>query len=159
MNTPVLIALVALVCILCAAGLASILKRRRAQEELVRRVRTSELYGHLYPFLTRCREQCVESVTLRTDGVYIRLYKPAGRALNYTFDKHDMDPMQPQYLYALAQAVAVELPLLQDSTRYTFRTCTEPLTTGQKATYYEYTITTDYKDSMLRADYLSGSRD
>ncbi len=159
MSTPLLIALVILVCLLCAAGLAGIIRRRRAQEALVRRVRASQLYGHLYPLLIRCREQCVESVTLRTDGVYIRLYKPAGQALNYTFDKHDIDPMQPQYLYALAQAVAVELPLLRDGARYAFRTRTDTLATGEKITYYEYTITTDYKDSMLRADYLSGSRD
>lgn len=155
MNTPMLIGLIALVCALCAAVLVSIFLRRRAQEDLVRRVRTSDLYGHLYPLLTRCRNHCVESITLRTEGVCIRLYKPAGHTLHYTFDKHDMDPMPPEYLFALTQAVAVELPLLRDSTRYTLRTCTEQLPTGRKATYYEYTITTGYKDSMLRADYTA----
>ena len=55
---------------------------------------------------------------------------------------------------ALAQAVAVDLPLLRDSTRYTFHTRTELRSNGQKANWYEYMITTDYKDSMIRAEYL-----
>lgn len=155
MNASMLIILTVLVAVVCAIALASISARRKAQAQLVRQVRTSELYGHLYPLLMRCREQAVESVTLRLDSLCIHLYKPAGSTLTYTFDKHDIDPLPQAYLYALAQAVAVELPLLRDSSRYTFRTCTEQKPTGGKATYYTYTITTDYKDSMLRADYLS----
>lgn len=155
MSAPVIIVLVVLVALLCTAVLLSILRRRKAQDELVRQVRSSNLYGHLYPLLLRCRSRCVESITLRTDSVCIRLYKPASRTLLYTFDKHDMDPLSPEHLYALAQAVAIELPLLRDSARYTFRTCTEQLPAGGKGTYYEYIITTDYKDSMLRAEYLA----
>lgn len=154
MSTPLLIVLIFLLAALCAAVLLSISRRRRSQEALVRRVRSSDLYGHLYPLLLRCQDHCVESITLRTEGVTIRLYKPAGRTLTYTFDKHDIDPLPQEYLYALAQAVAVELPLLRDSTRYTFRTETEALPNGKKADYYSYTITTDYKDSMIRADYM-----
>lgn len=155
MSKPFIIALVVLIALVCTIVLLSIFRRRKAQDELVRRVRASDLYGHLYPLLLRCRSRCVESITVKTDSVCIRLYKPAGRTLLYTFDKHDMDPLPPEHLYALARAVAVELPLLRDNARYTFRTCTEPSVTGAKATYYEYTITTDYKDSMLRAEYLS----
>lgn len=155
MSTPLIIALVVLVALICAAVLFSISRRRRAQDELVRRVRSSNLYGHLYPLLLRCRTRCVESVTIKTDSVCIRLYKPAGRTLLYTFDKHDMDPLPQEYLYALARAVAVELPLLRDSARYTFRTGTEQQPTGGRNTYYEYTITTDYKDSMLRSEYMA----
>lgn len=155
MSTPVIIALVVLIALICIAVLFSIFRRRRAQDELVRRVRSSNLYGHLYPLLLRCRTRCVESITIKTDSVCIRLYKPAGRTLLYTFDKHDIDPLSKEYLYALARAVAVELPLLRDGTRYTFRTCTEQLPIGDRSTYYEYTITTDYKDSMLRAEYMA----
>lgn len=158
MTTPLIIALVVLVALVCAAVLLSISRRRKAQDELVRRVRSSNLYGHLYPLLLRCRTRCVESITIKTDSVCIRLYKPAGRTLLYTFDKHDIDPLPREYLYALARAVAVELPLLRDSARYTFRTCTEQQPMGKRGTYYEYTITTDYKDSMLRAEYMAKSR-
>lgn len=153
MSTPVIVLILAVVAV-CAAILLSILRHRRKQEHLVQRVRSSDLYGHLYPLLLRCNRRCVESIALKTDSVCIRLYKPAGRTLLYTFEKHGFDPMQEEYLYALAQAVAVDLPLLRDSTRYTFHTRTEIRSNGLKANWYEYMITTDYKDSMIRAEYL-----
>ncbi|MBE5803168.1 MAG: hypothetical protein E7316_01480 [Clostridiales bacterium] len=139
---------------ICAVILFFIIRRKKKQEHLVKRVRASDLYGHLYPLLLRCNRRCVESIALKTDSVCIRLYKPAGRTLLYTFEKHGFDPLNEEYLYALAQAVAVDLPLLRDHTRYTFHTRTEIRFNGHKADWYEYMITTDYKDSMIRAEYL-----
>lgn len=153
MSTPVIL-LILLLATICAMILFFIIRRYRKQEYLVKRVRSSDLYGHLYPLLLRCNRRCVESIALKTDSVCIRLYKPAGRTLLYTFEKHGFDPMKEEYLYALAQAVAVDLPLLRDSTRYTFHTRTEIRSNGLKANWYEYMITTDYKDSMIRAEYL-----
>lgn len=153
MSTPVIMLILAVVAV-SGLILMSIIRHHRKQEHLVQRVRSSDLYGHLYPLLLRCNRRCVESIALRTDSVCIRLYKPAGRTLLYTFDKHGFDPLKEEYLYALAQAVAVDLPLLRDSTRYTFHTRTEIRSNGLKADWYEYMITTDYKDSMIRAEYL-----
>lgn len=153
MSTPVII-LIFVVILACAAVLISLLRRRSREEYLVKRVRASDLYGHLYPLLLRCNKRCVESIAVKTGSVCIRLYRPAGRTLIYTFEKHGFDPMAQDYLYALAQAIAVDLPLLRDSARYTFSTHNEVLANGQKANWYEYMITTDYKDSMIRAEYL-----
>lgn len=153
MSTPVLVLILLLVAV-CGLILFLIIRHHRQQEYLVQRVRASDLYGHLYPLLLRCNRRCVESIALRADSLCIRLYKPAGRTLLYTFEKHGFDPLKEEYLYALAQAVAVDLPLLRDSTRYTFHTRTELRSNGQKADWYEYMITTDYKDSMIRAEYL-----
>jgi len=153
MSTPLIILLVVIAAI-ATLVLLGIIRRRRDQEKLVQRVRSSDLYGHLYPLLLRCNKRCVESVALKTDSVCIRLYKPAGGTLLYTFEKHGFDPLKEEYLYALALAVAVDLPLLRDSDRYTFRIHTETRANGLKADWYEYMITTDYKDSMIRAEYL-----
>lgn len=153
MSTPIIILILAGI-LVCACILGSILRRRSREEYLVKRVRSSDLYGHLYPLLLRCNRRCVESIAVRTDSVCIRLYRPAGRTLLYTFEKHGFDPMEQDYLYALAQAIAVDLPLLRDSARYTFSTHSEVLSNGRKANWYEYMITTDYKDSMVRAEYL-----
>ena len=154
MTTPQIVTLV-----LCVAGLSALVlmliqRHRHRQAYYVERIRSSDLYGHLYPLLLRCNRRCVESISLRMDVVCIRLYKPAGRTLLYTFDRHGFDPLQPEYLYALAQAIAVDLPLLRDHTRYTFSTHQEVRANGLKADWYEYMITTDYKDSMIRAEYL-----
>lgn len=154
MNIPALALLIVFVAAACCAVLLGISRRRKNQEELVRRVRSSDLYGHLYPLLLRCNKRCVESVALKPEALAIRLYKPAGRTLVYTFDKHGFDALQPEYLYALAQAVAVDLPLLRDGSRYQFHVRRETGNNGEKISWYEYMITTDYKDSMIRADYL-----
>ena len=111
MNTTLSIPLL-IIAVICALVLFSIIRRKQKQEHLVQRVRASDLYGHLYPLLLRCNRRCVESIALKTDSVCIRLYKPAGRTLLYTFEKHGFDPLKEEYLYALAQAVAVEVILL-----------------------------------------------
>ena len=157
MSAP-LIALVLLIAALCLVILWRIRRIRRRQAYYVSRVRSSDMYGHLYPLLLRCSRRSVESIAIRPESVCIRLYSPAGRTLLYTFDKHGFDPLEPDTLLALAQAVAVDLPLLQDRARYTFRTRTDPGVNGIRVTWYEYMITTDYKDSMLRPEYMSKSR-
>ncbi len=157
MSAP-LIALILLIAALCLVVLWRIRRIRRRQAYYVSRVRASDMYGHLYPLLLRCSRRSVESIAIRPESVCIRLYSPAGRTLLYTFDKHGFDPPEPDTLLALAQAVAVDLPLLQDRARYTFRTRTDPGVNGIRVTWYEYMITTDYKDSMLRPEYMSKSR-
>ena len=157
MSAP-LIALILLVAALCLVLLWHIRRVRRRQAYYVNRVRASDMYGHLYPLLLRCSRRSVESIAIRPESVCIRLYNPAGRTLLYTFDKHGFDPLEPDTLLALALAVAVDLPLLQDRARYTFRTRTAPGVNGIRTTWYEYMITTDYKDSMLRPEYMNKSR-
>ena len=157
MSAP-LIALILLVAALCLVLLWHIRRVRRRQAYYVSRVRASDMYGHLYPLLLRCSRRSVESIAIRPESVCIRLYNPAGRTLLYTFDKHGFDPLEPDTLLALALAVAVDLPLLQDRTRYTLRTCTAPGVNGIPTPWYDYMITTDYKDSMLRPEYMNKSR-
>lgn len=157
MSAP-LIALILMVAVLCLVLLWHIRRIRRRQAYYVSRVRASDMYGHLYPLLLRCSRRSVESIAIRPESVCIRLYNPAGRTLLYTFDKHGFDPLEPDTLLALALAVAVDLPLLQDRARYTFRTRTAPGVNGIRTTWYEYMITTDYKDSMLRPEYMNKSR-
>lgn len=153
--TDLIIFLAVAVLAASAWALMRIHLHHKKQKEHVRRQRSSDLYGHLYPLLLRCNKRCVESITIRTDAVCIRLYRPAGRTLLYTFEKHGFDALSQDAVYALAQAIAVDLPLLQDRDRYTFTPHAEALPSGDKGYWYEYMITTDYKDSMIRADYLS----
>lgn len=148
-----MIVLILITVLLCAAVLLRIMQVRRQHREYVRRIRSSDLYGHLYPLLLRCNRRCVESITLRPESVAIRLFRPAGRCLLYTFEKHNFDPLGQEALYALAQAVAVDLPLLRDGRLYSFRTHADENDGGQKSLWYEYMIRTDYKDRMERAHY------
>lgn len=154
MSAANIIPMVIAVVIVCALLLFLIIHHSRKQDHQVERIRSSDLYGHLYPLLLRCNRRCVESIAIRTTSVQVRLFNPAGRTLLYTFDKHGFDPVPQEYLHALSQAVAMDLPLLRDNTCYTYHTYTETLPNGVRSKWYEYMITTDYKDSLTRADYL-----
>ena len=41
---------------------------------LMARMRSSDMYGHLYPVLVKCRECCVERSIIRPEEVRIVLY-------------------------------------------------------------------------------------
>lgn len=158
MNTLQLILLIGAAIALCTTAILVLNHHHRQQEELVRRIRSTDLYAHLYPLLLRCNKRCVESITVRPEAVCIRLYRPTGRTLNYTFEKHGFDTLEPAALYALAQAIAVDLSLLRDRACYTFTRRIERLDNGDTLRWYSYMITTEYKDSMNRAEYFDKKR-
>lgn len=144
-----------LVVFLCTLGCAWLLIRSRqerlAQRELVARVRRSELYGHLYPELLRAGSRAVETVTIRPEAMAIRFLRPTGDTHVCTFESLGFDPMEQEPLYALAQAVAVDLPCLRDPDAYLFVTRQEHHPDGTPWCWYQYAIQTDYKDELLRA--------
>lgn len=152
MSNEMIVLIIAAV-LLCAAILLRIMLVRRREREFVRRIRSSDLYGHLYPLLLRCSRHYVESIAIRPEALLIRHFRPAGYRLSYNFDQHGFDPLEPDALYALAQAVAVDLPLLRDNAHYEFRTHIQMTDNGEKFRWYEYMIRTEYKDLMARAHY------
>ena len=146
--------LIVLVCLACLISLLKIYRERKRQASLVRKIRATELYGHLYPLLIRCDRHCVESVELRAGEMVIRTCLPAGRCLRYDFERHGFDLLPPDPLYALAQAVAVDMPTLRDQERYHFRTHTLQKPSGGRERWYEYVIRIGCKDDILRAAYM-----
>lgn len=148
-------ALVTLTVVLLAAAallLTRLLAENRRQEQLVRRVRTTDLYGHLYPLLRKYDNEFVESVSIRPEGIRIRTTVPLGGEARYTFRKHGLDEPAQETLYALAQAVLVDMRTLRDSRHYTFRSHTETRPNGDKILWYDYVITSSRKDAVLRAE-------
>lgn len=143
--------LLTLMCALICLWLGVRLRRERLrQRELVARLRRSEIYGHLYPQLLRAGKRPVETVTIHPEGVALRFLQPVGDTLRCSFDALGFDPMEQVPLYALAQAVAVDLPCLRDPHAYTFVTHREKRADGQTWCWYEYAICTDYKDELMR---------
>lgn len=148
------IALVALGCLIC---IRRDRRERKRQRDMVMYMRQSDLYAHLYPMLRKLESMHVESVAIRREEVRIRTYRPAGRVLRFTFEKHGFDPLTDEALYALMQAIGVDVPNLRDRKRYELITHADERASGGKAAWYEYLILTDYKDDMSRANYLYGS--
>lgn len=141
--------------LLCAAALWMLRAKKHAQQELVTRMRASERYARLYPLLVRARTLCVESVSVHAEGVAVRLYRPAGRTLRHTFERQGSDELDQTLLYALAQAVAIDLPILLDSACFTFHAHRETLPNGESRLWYEYMIRPDYREHLLRAEYMA----
>lgn len=135
---------------LCGLTGVKLHQDRLRQRELVARLRKSEIYGHLYPELLRARKRPVETVSIHPEGMSLRFLIPMGDVFTCSFDALGFDPMEQVPLYALAQAVAVDLPCLRDNAAYTFITHREKRPDGQIWRWYEYAIRTDAKDEQMR---------
>ena len=131
--------------------------RQRTEATLMARMRSSAMYGRLYPVLVKCSQCCVERIIIRPEEVRIVLYKPMNREYRFNFEAHGLDPVdRPQALRALAQAIALDVPVLADPAKYYFSTHTAPRDGGGSYHWYEYAVQVAYKDQMLRAWYDQG---
>lgn len=146
-----------LIALATLAGGAVILRERRErgrQKRLVGHLRQSDMYAHLYPLIRKLEQMHVESVAIRREEVRVRLYRPAGKVVRFTFEKHGFDPLEDERILALAQAIGVDMPLLRDRRRYTLIAHDDERDMGGKGLWYEYMIRTDFKDDMSRSAYM-----
>ena len=144
------------ICLWIAAALLAVYIIRRARneakadQELVKRLRSTELYGHIYPQFRSHDDIYLESLTLRPEGIVFRMVIPLGTVDRYTFQRHGMDNLSKETLYALSQAALVDLKVLRNSAWYAFRTHTDRLPNGSKLVWYEYQIRARRKKQVLR---------
>ena len=132
-------------------------RRQHREATLMARMRSSAMYGRLYPVLVKCGQCCVERIIIRPEEVRIVLYKPMNREYRFNFEAHGLDPVdRPQALRALSQAIALDVPVLADPAKYYFSTHTAPRDGGGNYHWYEYAVQIAYKDQMLRAWYDQG---
>ncbi len=130
------------------------LARQQREATLMARMRSSTMYGRLYPMLSKVGRCCVERVIIRPEEVRIVLYKPMNRTIRFVFEEHGLDPVdRPAALRALAQAITLDVPVLSDPSKYFFSTHSSPRDGGGSYHWYEYAVQLDYKDMMLRAWY------
>ena len=130
------------------------LSRQQREATLMERMRSSQMYGRLYPVLLKCRDCCVERILIRPEEIRIVLYKPMNREYRFNFEAHGLDAVdRPAALRALSQAIALDVPALGDPAKYYFSTHSAPRDGGGNYNWYEYAVQIDYKDRMLRAWY------
>ena len=145
----VIVVLVMLVVVVAALLLLRLTAESRQQKQLVQRVRSTNLYSHLYPMFRRYDNENLESVILRPEGVRIRTI--SGSETHYTFRKHGLDNPADDTLYAVALATLVDMHILRNTRNYVFRSHTEMRSNGDKRFWYDYVITHERKDTVLRA--------
>lgn len=144
--------------VLLLAGLAAALAylvllrgRQQRQRELLRRLRSSNMYAGVYALFRGCERRYVERVELRPEEVVVVFLRPEGDTQRYVFDDHGIDPLGPEMLYALAQAAAVDVPCLQDGLYYRFDVRTLTTLAGRRVRYYTYTMKEKRKDYLLHS--------
>lgn len=131
-----------------------LMARQQREATLMARMRSSAMYGSLYPVLVKCGQCCMERVIIRPEEIRIVLYKPMNREYRFNFEAHGLDPVdRPAALRALAQAIALDVPVLADPAKYYFSTHSSPRDGGGSYHWYEYAVQIDFKDRMLRAWY------
>ena len=148
--TTGLVALVFVMVAVSAVLLVRITAENRRQQRLVQRVRTTDLYAHIYPLLRRYDNESLESVTIRPESVTIRTLMPQYETKHYTFQRHSLDNPSQETLYALVQAVLVDMRVLRNTRHYAFRSHKEATSNGDRLYWYDYVITPARKDFVIR---------
>lgn len=136
--------------VVCVLLMQKLYREKQRQKALINRMRKSEIYGHLYPQLVRCNARHVETLIVRPSGLAIRFLQPVGDTLRCSFDALGFDDMDQVPLYALTQAIAADMPILQDKSHYRLLTHHEKHMDGEPWLWYEYAIQTRYKDQLMR---------
>ena len=123
-------------------------EKRQREEELVTRVRDSSLYACLYPILMQYSQAMIEQLAVREDEVFLRMMRP-GREVHFHFETQGFDPPSPAARLALAQAIAQDLPGLQEPARYVFSSHRHELPNGERSVWYDYVLTVAEKSRLL----------
>lgn len=144
--------------IVLAAGLAlvkRIVQNRHEQEQLMmERVRTTAVYRAFYPTLEQCQRCCVEQILIRREEITIRMFRPMNEVVRFNFAARGLEPVDnPDALQALARALALDAPMLDDPRQFWFARKSAPRDVGQPDVWYEYNVQPEYRDRMLRAWY------
>ncbi len=135
--------------------LLRVMQYRRDQEAaLIERVRTTALYRQLYPTLELCENCCVEQVLIRQEEITIRLYRPMNEQVRFNYAAQGLDPVQSEtVLTALAKALPMDVPSLNDPEKFWFVRRSAPRDMGQRDVWFEYNVQPAYRDEMLRSWY------
>lgn len=125
-------------------------KQAQEEEEMVKRLRGTELYSHIYPFFQAHDDIWLETLTLREEGLSIRVLYPFGQVDRYTFASHHRDNLTQETLYAVAQAAQVDIRVLQERGHYRFRTYYDTKGNGQKVYWYEYDMKPRWREKVMK---------
>ncbi|MDO4484504.1 MAG: hypothetical protein Q4C54_08775 [Clostridia bacterium] len=134
------------------AVLVKIINRLKDEKSMANRVRSTATYASFYSMLKRYDTERVESVTIHPDGIVIRNFLPLGSGVQFRFASHHLDTPTPETLYAMAQAIMLDMTVLQNRSHYQFRTHTETRSGGEKIIWYDYMIKSARKTELIQAD-------
>ena len=128
--------------------------RQERDRMLMERVHTTALYRAFYPTLKRSAQCCVEQILIRRGEITIRMFRPMNEVVRFNFAAQGLEQVDnPLALQALARALAMDNPALDDPAKFWFVRRTARRDVGQPDVWYEYNVQPAYRDAMLRSWY------
>ena len=141
----------------CAAALGMLvilwIDRVRRQHEQVdkERMRRSMLYYEIYPLVLEARKHEIDHVVVERTRVSFFAVCPPGEIGSFVMAEWGHRPLNTRRTLALAQAIADDLPVLQEGRCYRLKRYRVTRPNGQKDEAYQFMIRTGYKTELMYA--------
>lgn len=141
----------------CAAalGMLAILwmdhVRRQHERMDVERMRGSMLYYEIYPLVVEARRHNIDHVIIERTRVVFFSVCPPGELGAFVMSEWGHRPLNPRRTMALAQAIADDLPILQENRCYKLKRYKVMRPNGQKDDAYQFMIRSSYKTELMYA--------
>ena len=133
------------------AILASDWNRRRHEQVYKERMRRSMLFYEIYPLIVEARQHDIDRVQIERSRIIFYAVCPPGEVGSYVLAERGHRPLNPHRVWALTQAVADELPVLQESRCYKLKRYKVMRPNGKKDDAYQFIIRNAYKMECLYA--------
>ena len=141
----------------CAAALGMLIivgidYSRRQHEQMDReRMRGSMLYYEISPLVAEARKHEIDHVLIERTRVVFYAVCPPGEIGSFVLSEWGHRPLNPRRTLALAQVIADDLPVLQQSHCYRLQTYKVTRPNGQKDQAYRFIIRSGYKTELMYA--------
>lgn len=141
----------------CAAALGMVvilwMDHVRRQHELMdkTRMRGSMLYYEIYPLVVEARRHNIDHVIIERTRVVFFSVCPPGELGAFVMSEWGHRPLNPRRTMALAQAIADDLPILQENRCYKLQRYKVTRPSGQKDDAYQFIIRSSYKTELMYA--------
>lgn len=141
----------------CAAALGALIvlwmDHNRRQHERIdqERMHGSMLYYEIYPLVVEARKHEIDHVLVERTRIAFYAVCPPGEIGSFVFSEWGHRPLNPRRTLALAQVIAEDLPVLQESRCYRLQRYKVTRPNGQKDQAYRFMIRSGYKTELMYA--------
>lgn len=137
--------------VVIAIGLWVAVARRRQKELLrVRRMKGSNFYRELFPYVRYVRRHAIDQILVERDQIIFKGMKPPEVLCRFSLSDRHMRFMNNEKLWTMVQLLSDEIPDLRDPKRYRLRSYKVVRANGETDKAWEYVARAGYKSYVLR---------
>ena len=125
--------------------------RRQHEEMDKQRMRGSMLYYEIYPLVLEARKHAIDHVVVERTRVVFFSVCPPGEIGAYAMTEWGHRPLNSRRILALAQAIADDVPILQENRCYRVKHYKVTRPNGIRDDAYQFMIRSGYKAQLMYA--------